>query len=65
MWEDDTRQCPECGKECNRSDMEWTYDCHGIVFRLVCMKCWESIMDNRGFDGEEYDESDECLDYDY
>lgn len=58
--------CPECGKEFNRSDMLFTHDCHGIPMRLVCWECHEKIMSNDpGYDGEYYDEADECLDYDY
>lgn len=60
----DTRVCQECGKEFPYEDMMFTRDCHGIEFRLVCYECYEKIMEN-GYDGEYYDESDECLDYDY
>lgn len=28
--------CPVCGKEFHREDMDFTRDCHGITFRLVC-----------------------------
>lgn len=65
MEEKDLRICPECNRLVEREDMSFTHDCHGITFRLVCNDCWEKIMDERGFDGEEYDECDECLDYDY
>ena len=70
--------CPICGKELkyNISSRDQlllgdeevavrTYDCHGIPFRMVCVDCYEKIMDEQGFDGEEYDEFDENLDYDY
>lgn len=60
--DEDLRVCPECGKEVPREDMSWTYDCQGITFRLLCQDCWETAME-RGYDGEYYDERDECLDY--
>ena len=37
-------------------------DCHGIPFRLLCIDCYEKIMDEIGYDGEYYTELDECLD---
>ena len=57
-------QCPECGERHLRLDMNWTYDFHGIPFRLLCPKCYEHAM-AKGYDGEYYDECDECLAYDY
>ena len=40
--------CPVCGKEFQREDMDFTRDCHGITFRLVCFDCydksWEKAM---------------------
>lgn len=56
--------CPICGKEFSRDDMEFTRDCHGITYRLVCFDCWDKVME-RGYDGQYYDELDECLGYDY
>ncbi len=44
--------------------MNFTKDCHGIPFRLVCFDCYTKLME-KGYDGEYYDESDECIDYDY
>lgn len=61
---EDKRICPVCGKEVERTDMNFTRDCHGIPFRLVCWECYETLMEN-GYDGEYYTEADECLDYDY
>lgn len=58
------RICPVCGKEFDREDMEFTRDCHGIPFRLVCFNCYDKLMEN-GYDGEYYTEADECLDIDY
>lgn len=58
------RICPVCNKEVNRDEMEFTRDCHGIPFRLVCWDCYCEIMD-KGYDGQYYTEADECLDYDY
>ena len=58
------RICPVCGKEVDRDEMEFTRDCHGIPFRLVCWDCYCKIM-NEGYDGQYYTSADECLDYDY
>ncbi len=58
--EKDIRVCPVCGKEVERADMDFTTDCHGITFRLVCLNCWYRIME-RGYDGVYYDESDEQI----
>ena len=58
------RECPVCGKEVRNMDMQMTRDCHGIPFRTVCPVCYQDAM-SRGYDGEYYDEADECLDYDY
>lgn len=58
------RECPYCGKEVEREDMLFTYDCHGIPFRLVCFDCYEKLME-KGYDGEYYTEADECIDWDY
>lgn len=60
----DVRICPTCGKEVVRDDMLFTRDCHGIAFRLVCFDCYEKLM-AKGYDGQYYDEADECLDADY
>ena len=60
----DERICPVCQKRTDRSDMTYTRDCHGITFRLVCVDCYFKLMEN-GYDGEYYDDADECLDYDY
>lgn len=57
--------CDECGCESPREDCAWTHDCHGIPFRLLCLKCYEKIMSENGYDGEYYTEADECLDYDF
>lgn len=58
------RTCPVCSKEVDRNEMEFTRDCHGIPFRLVCWDCYSEIMDD-GYDGQYYTSADECLDYDY
>lgn len=57
--------CPVCGKEFEREEMLFTYDCHGIPFRLVCWDCYQRIMEEKGYDGEYYTEFDENLDWDY
>lgn len=58
-------KCPECGNDTRVFDMVRTTDYHGIPYRRVCMKCYERIMETKGYDGEEYDERDENLDIDY
>lgn len=60
----DLRMCPVCNKEVERADMNFTRDCHGIPFRLVCWDCYDKLM-AKGYDGQYYTEADECLDYDY
>ena len=61
---DDKRTCPVCEKEVDRADMQYTRDCHGITYRLVCFDCYDKLME-KGYDGEYYTEEDECIDYDY
>jgi len=61
----ETMECPVCGKTIFREDAIMTHDCHGIPYRFVCADCWEKIMNERGYDGEDYTEADECLDDDY
>ncbi|HPR90723.1 MAG TPA: hypothetical protein PLD93_04755 [Synergistaceae bacterium] len=58
-------ECPICGKTILRKNANMTHDCYGIPYRLVCPDCWEKTMDERGYDGEDYTEADECLDDDY
>lgn len=60
----DLRTRPCCGKDVTREEMQYTRDCHGIAFRLVCFNCYEKLM-AKGYDGQYYDEADECLDEDY
>lgn len=61
---EDKRLCPCCEREVDRSDMDFTRDCHGITYRLVCFKCWEKLM-AKGYDGEYYTEADECIEEDW
>jgi len=56
--------CPNCGKHVLKVDMQFTYDCHGIPYRHVCLDCWDKLM-AKGYDGEYYTEADECIDWDY
>ena len=56
--------CAICGEEYERKDMQFTKDCHGIPYRLVCFNCYDKTME-KGFDGQYYTEADECLDFDY
>lgn len=58
---DDIRTCPVCGREVKRNQMEFTRDCHGITFRLVCWDCYDKLME-KGYDGQYYTEADECID---
>lgn len=60
----DLRECACCNKEDERNEMQFTRDCHGIPYRLVCLDCYDKLMD-KGYDGEYYTELDECLDEDY
>ena len=62
--EKDIRICQCCNREVERKDMEFTRDCHGIIFRLVCFDCYEKLM-AKGYDGQYYTEADECIDEDY
>lgn len=57
--------CPICGKHTLKSNSVFSYDCHGIPFRLICVDCWEELMETKGYDGEYYTEADECIDWDY
>jgi hypothetical protein len=56
--------CKNCEGEFDRNDMDFTRDCQGITFRLVCQRCYDKLM-AKGYDGQYYDERDECLDEDY
>ena len=60
----DTRICPVCEKEVLRSEIDYTRDCHGITFRLVCFDCYSRLME-KGYDGEYYTEADEQIEDDY
>ena len=62
--DEDMRVCPVCEKDVSRRDMLFTRDYHGIIFRLVCHKCYGKLM-AKGYDGVYYSEADECLDADY
>ena len=60
----DIRTCPVRRHPVKRSDMQFTRDCNGITFRLVCWDCYDQLM-AKGYDGEYYTEADENIDYDY
>lgn len=62
--ERDIRMCPVCNNEVDREDMDFTRDCNGITFRLVCCQCWARLM-AKGYDGEYYTEADEQIEDDY
>lgn len=57
-------ECPVCGELWSKDDMQWTYDCHGIPYRLVCPDCYDMVMEH-GYDGAFYTAMDECIDEDY
>lgn len=59
--EADIRECQCCRNKVPRKEMEYTRDCHGIIFRLVCFDCYENLM-SKGYDGQYYTEADECID---
>ena len=59
----ETKTCACCGEEYKRGDMEFTRDCYGIPYRLVCHDCWNKLMED-GYDGQRYyDGVDEYVDY--
>lgn len=64
MFEERKAMCGCCEKEYPRIAMEFTTDCHGIPFRLVCPTCYDELM-KKGYDGEYYSEIDECIDFDW
>lgn len=59
----DLRMCPICKRDVDRDEMAFTYDCHGIPFRLVCFGCYDKLME-KGYDGEYYTELDENIEPD-
>lgn len=61
---EDMKICPECGKEVSRADMNFTHDCHGIPFRLLCFDCYDKAME-KGYDGAYYTEADENIEGDW
>lgn len=62
--EKDIRICPVCRKAVERSEMNFTRDCHGIPYRLLCFDCYEKEM-AKGYDGAYYTEADEQIEADY
>lgn len=58
------RICNYCNGEFERDEMMFTKDCHGIVLRLVCKKCYHQLM-AKGYDGAYYTEADEQIEADY
>lgn len=63
--EEEAYTCPICGKEVDKEETIWSYDCHGIPFRRICFDCYEETMSDKGYDGEYYTELDECIDEDW
>ena len=60
-YDDGLYECPICKQKFTRDEMGWSYDCHGITYRLLCFNCLEAVYDEKGYDGEYYDESDENI----
>ena len=60
MGNEDIRECSVCGRKVPRMDMDFTKDCHGITFRLVCLDCYRKLM-AKGYDGQYYTEADEWI----
>lgn len=60
----DIRTCPDCGKEVERVDMNFTKDCYGIPMKLVCYDCYKKRM-AKGYDGVYYNELDENIEEDW
>lgn len=58
-------QCPICGKWFDREYMDFSRDCHGITFRLLCFNCLELVYDTKGYDGEYYSPFDENIEFDW
>ena len=58
----DMKHCPECGKLFYRHEMDFSRDCHGIPFRLLCFDCLDKIAEEKGYDGQYYTEVDENID---
>ena len=55
----DPRECPNCKKEVERSEMLWVKDRYGIPFKLVCEDCFDAVEESishweldEGFAGE-------------
>jgi len=62
--ERDIRVCSVCNNEFDREEMDFTKDCYGIEFRLVCRRCGQKLM-SKGYDGEYYTQLDEQIEDDY
>lgn len=62
-------KCPETDlpglrERVSAREHDFTRDCHGITFRLVCFDCYDKVM-GKGYDGAYYSEADECIEEDY
>lgn len=64
MFEKNYSECAVCKKAYPKNEMSFTRDCHGIPYRHACPSCYSKVM-AKGYDGEYYSESDECIDVDY
>lgn len=58
-------QCAICKLWYNREDLDFSRDCHGIIFRLLCFDCLEDVYSSKGYDGEYYTPFDENIDLDW
>ncbi len=57
-------KCPVCENFFKREEMLYSFDCHGIPFRLICYGCNTQIIVETGYDGEYYTELDEQIEPD-
>lgn len=53
VYKGNVRTCSGCEKLFVRNNLNFTRDCHGVVFRLACPTCYPKMMAN-GYDGEAY-----------
>lgn len=63
--ENNYHQCPICGEWHKREEMDFSKDCHGIPYRMVCLGCLSKAYEEKGYDGEYYTDADEQIEDDY
>ena len=62
--DEELMKCPVCENYFKRNEMLFSFDCHGIPFRLICKACNTRIIVETGYDGEYYTELDEQIEPD-